>query len=93
MSVEHTRGQAFNIGGEEEVSILGLAHKVKAQSGSESPIEMVPYGDAYGEGFDDVPRRRPDLSKIRKAVGWSPNRSLEHIIDEAVLYFRMRSAA
>ena len=62
-------GQVFNIGNKEEVSILKLAEIVKALTGSASPIEFVPYDKAYEAGFEDMPRRVPDLTKVRDARG------------------------
>ena len=60
-------GQVFNIGNKEEVTILKLAEIVKSLTGSASPIEFVPYDKAYEEGFEDMPRRVPDLTKVQPA--------------------------
>jgi len=81
-------GQVFNIGNKEEVTILGLAEMVKARTGSSSPIEFVPYDKAYEEGFEDMPRRVPDLSKIRQLVGYEPKVQLDEIITKVIEYFR-----
>jgi UDP-glucose 4-epimerase len=89
---EQAVGRAFNIGSEEETTILALAQMVKARSGSTSPVDLVPYQDAYGEGFEDMERRRPDLTRIQQAVGWRPTRTLEGIVDDTLEYFRSFAA-
>jgi len=81
-------GQVFNIGNTEEVAILALAERVKALSGSKSPIKLVPYEQAYESGFEDMPRRVPDLSKINALIGYKPTRSLDDILLEVIDYFR-----
>jgi len=81
-------GQVINIGNDhEEVGILELAERVKARTGSKSPIEMVPYDKAYEEGFEDMPRRVPDLTKIRALLGYQPRVHLDEILDRVAEYF------
>ena len=81
-------GQVLNIGNDhEEISILELAQRVKARTGSKSPIEMVPYDTAYEEGFEDMPRRVPDLTKIRALLGYEPRVHLDEILDRVAEYF------
>jgi len=75
-----TRGQAFNLGGAQEVSILHLARRIIELTGSTSEIELVPYERAYGEGYEDMRRRVPDNSKAAAALGFSPNIGLDEII-------------
>jgi UDP-glucose 4-epimerase len=77
-------GQVYNVGNTEEVSIRGLAEKIKAVTGSASPIVTIPYDEAYEEGFEDMPRRVPDLSKIRAAIGYVPQVGLDEIIRRVV---------
>jgi UDP-glucose 4-epimerase len=77
-------GEVLNIGSTEEVSILELAQRVKAATESESEIEFIPYEDAYGEGFEDMQRRVPDISKIGQALGWRPTASLDEILRDVV---------
>ena len=77
-------GQVYNIGSADEISILTLAQKVIAQLGSRSSIELVPYQEAYAPGFEDMLRRKPDLSKLRQTVGFEPKTTLSMIIDEIV---------
>jgi UDP-glucose 4-epimerase len=73
-------GEVFNIGTDREITIAGLAEKVCELVGSGGPITYVPYDEAYEEGFEDMQRRIPDTSKIREAIGWVPQKSLEDII-------------
>ena len=81
-------GQVFNIGNKEEVTILKLAEIVKSLTGSTSPIEFVPYDKAYEEGFEDMPRRVPDLTKVRNLVGYEPKVQLNEIITKVIEHFR-----
>jgi UDP-glucose 4-epimerase len=81
-------GQVFNIGNKEEVTILKLAEIVKSLTGSSSPIEFIPYDQAYEEGFEDMPRRVPDLTKVRQLVGYEPKVQLNEIITKVIDYFR-----
>jgi UDP-glucose 4-epimerase len=73
-------GEVFNIGTDAEISISQLAHKVREHVGSNSPITYVPYDEAYEEGFEDMQRRVPDTTKIREAIGWEPQKTLDDII-------------
>jgi UDP-glucose 4-epimerase len=85
---ERAVGEVFNIGNDrEEVTILELARRVKARSGSRSPIELVPYERAYEEGFEDMQRRVPDLSKLRALTGYEPCVLLDEVIDRVIGYF------
>ena len=79
-------GQIFNIGSTEEITIRGLAERVKALTGSASPIVTVPYDQAYEVGFEDMPRRVPDISKIHKQIGFQPRTSLDAIIESVIVY-------
>ncbi len=74
-------GDVFNIGGEGEISINELAAKVISSTNSESKIRHIAYSDAYPIGFEDMQRRVPDTSKIRKLTGWAPKHNLESIIE------------
>ena len=77
-------GEVFNIGSHHEVSILDLAKKVKAMVKSDSEIVFVPYEKAYEEGFEDMPRRVPDTSKIAALVGYAPKVSLDGILQRVI---------
>jgi len=72
--------RVFNIGGKEEISILALAERVKALTGSPSEIRLVPYSEAYAPGFEDMQRRLPDTTRIEKLLGWTPEHSLDQIL-------------
>jgi UDP-glucose 4-epimerase len=86
-------GEVFNIGNGAEISIRDLAYKVKAMTGSNSPVEFVPYAEVFDDSFEDMPRRVPDISKIRRYVGYSPTVHLDEIIDNVVEYWRTDRAA
>jgi len=81
-------GQVFNIGNGKEITILDLASLVKEVSGSASQIVTIPYDQAYEEGFEDMPRRVPDISKIRKAIGYEPTLGIRAILEKVVEYER-----
>ena len=83
-------GQVFNIGNVEEVTIRQLAERVRAATGSSSEIVTIPYEQAYDSGFEDMPRRVPDLSKVRQFVGYEPKVGLDEIIRTVVEDFRSR---
>ncbi len=92
MQEKRAVGQVFNIGNGEEVSILRLAQLVKAHTGSASEIVFVPYDKAYEAGFEDMPRRVPDLTKVKALVGYEPKVQLDEIITRVVDYFRAQEA-
>jgi UDP-glucose 4-epimerase len=81
-------GQVFNIGNPEEITILALAERIKAATSSTSRIVKVPYDQAYEAGFEDMPRRVPDLRKIHAAIGYEPRVGLDEIISRVVESFR-----
>ena len=83
-------GEVFNIGNTEEVSIGALGQRVKALSGSDSPIQFIPYDEAYEAGFEDMPRRVPDISKVPALVGFEPRMGLDDIIRTVIEHFRQR---
>jgi UDP-glucose 4-epimerase len=77
---ENTIGKVINIGNDFEISINGLAHEVIAANDSKSEIVYVPYKEAYGDGFEDMERRVPNIDLINQLVGWKPQRNLATII-------------
>ena len=81
-------GEIFNIGSDAEITIGELAQRVKQLASSSSSIEYVPYERAYGEGFEDMERRVPDLSKIKALVGYEPQADLDVIIRSVIEYER-----
>jgi UDP-glucose 4-epimerase len=73
-------GEVFNIGSEAEITIRGLATRVRELVGSDAPIKYVPYDEAYEQGFEDMQRRVPDITKIRSVLDWEPTKSLDDIV-------------
>ncbi len=86
MDHEESVGEVFNIGSSEEVSITQLAQRIKDITQSESEIVYIPYNEAYEAGFEDMPRRVPDTTKINKLVGFKAETNLDTIIREVVAY-------
>ena len=85
---ERAVGEVWNVGNDrEEVSILDLARRVKARTGSNSAIELVPYERAYEQGFEDMHRRVPDLAKLRALTGYEPQVQLDEVIDRVTAFF------
>jgi UDP-glucose 4-epimerase len=80
-------GQVFNIGSNEEVSIGELAERVKELTNSDSDITFTPYNEAYEEGFEDMPRRVPNISKVQSLVGFRPQVSLDGILERVIDYY------
>jgi len=83
-------GEVFNLGGSEEISILGLAERVKRLADSQSPICRVSYDEAYEQGFEDMMRRVPDTTKAKHLIGFEPTRKLDEVIHD-VIAFESRS--
>ena len=81
-------GQVFNIGNGEEISIRDLAQKVKQLTGSDSEIVTVPYEKAYEAGFEDMPRRVPDIGRIHALVGYAPTIGLDETLTRVIEHFR-----
>lgn len=86
-------GQVYNIGSTEEISIARLAEKIKELTNSDSEIVFVPYDEAYEEGFEDMPRRVPDTSKIKQLVGFEPKMKLEGILQSVIDYHSGRPSS
>jgi UDP-glucose 4-epimerase len=83
-------GQVINIGNTEEVTIQKLAERVRHLTGSTSSIKLIPYDEAYESGFEDMPRRVPDLSKAAKMIGYEPKLTLDDILTQVIDYFRKK---
>ncbi len=81
-------GEVYNIGSTEEVSMLTLAERVKQLTESESEIALVPYDEAYIAGFEDMPRRIPDITKIHNLLGYKPKMDLDGILREVIAYYK-----
>ncbi|HXL80433.1 MAG TPA: GDP-mannose 4,6-dehydratase [Pyrinomonadaceae bacterium] len=86
-------GQVYNIGSTEEISIVKLAERVKGLTNSDSEIVFVPYDEAYEEGFEDMPRRVPDTSKIKQLVGFQPKMKLDGILQSVIDYHSGRPSS
>src|SRR5206468_11744410 len=85
-------GEVVNLGSTEEVSMTELAQRVKALTGSASEIVLVPYSEAYEEGFEDMPRRVPDTAKARKMIGFAPTATLDDILRSVIEHQRGATA-
>jgi UDP-glucose 4-epimerase len=86
-------GGVFNIGNTSEISICELAERVKSLTGSRSPIHFVPYDEAYEAGFEDMPRRAPDISKVAALIGYRPKVALDDIIARVIAHAREQQVA
>jgi UDP-glucose 4-epimerase len=93
MDTERAVGEVVNVGNTEEISIEGLAQKVKERTGSSSPIEYVPYDKAYEPGFEDMMRRVPSVEKLYALTGFRPQIPLNEIIDSVTAFFRQKAEA
>jgi UDP-glucose 4-epimerase len=87
MGTDEAVGEVFNIGSNEEVSILEVARRVKELTDSKSEIVFVPYDEAYEEGFEDMPRRVPDITKVRNLVGFEPKERLDGILQKVIEHY------
>jgi UDP-glucose 4-epimerase len=81
-------GEVYNIGSSEEVTIAALAEQVRLLTGSRSEIVFIPYEEAYEAGFEDMPRRVPDISKVAATIGYRPTRTLTEILESVIASFR-----
>ncbi len=83
-------GQVFNIGNGHEITIGDLAERIRSKAGSRSDIVKIPYDQAYEAGFEDMPRRVPDISKVRALIGYAPTVELDEILERVIDHFRQR---
>jgi UDP-glucose 4-epimerase len=79
---DKTIGKVINIGNNFEISMNDLARKIIEETGSKSEIKYVPYSEAYGDGFEDMERRVPNIALIKSLTGWQPKRDLTQIIKD-----------
>jgi UDP-glucose 4-epimerase len=84
MDSREAEGEAFNLGSDEEVTILELAQRIKRMCHSDSPIQFTPYEQVYGASFEDMRRRVPDLRKIRRFVGYRPQITLDQLLEATI---------
>jgi UDP-glucose 4-epimerase len=87
-ATDSTIGDVFNVGGIGETTMKELAEKIITRTNSTSTITYTPYIDAYPAGFEDMPRRVPDITKIKKTINWSPTNTLDSIIDDVAQSMR-----
>jgi UDP-glucose 4-epimerase len=92
--VEHdgALGRAFNVGNPEPISIAALAERIVERTKSRSRVSFVPYEVAYGDGFEELGRRRPAIDAIYELTGWRPERSLETALDDVITFQRAELA-
>lgn len=88
---ENTVGKVINIGNDYEISINDLARKIISETGSQSEVVYVPYAEAYGDGFEDMERRVPNIDLIDQLVGWKPKRDLSKMISDIAYHMKVRS--
>jgi nucleoside-diphosphate-sugar epimerase len=82
--LNRTSGQVFNVGANNQISILGLAERIKQLVGSDSPTMHTPFDQVYGTGIEDMLHRVPCIEKVRDTIGWVPQRTLEDILDDVI---------
>ena len=86
MESEQAVGQVFNVGNNQQISIMDLAKMVIELTNSKSEIVKVPYSEVYPEGFEDMQRRVPDITKINTVLGWSPQIGLNQIVKDIAAF-------
>ena len=87
MDNDDSVGEIFNIGGDEQISILNLANKIIDMTSSKSKIKFIPYEEAYADGFEDMKIRKPDISKINSFTGYKPSMNLDGIIKSIIDHY------
>jgi len=90
MEAPEAEGEVFNIGNDEEITMRELARRVCALTGSEAGLVYVPYEEVYGEGFEDMRRRTPDIHKLHTVVGYRPHFTIDDVLREVIAYYRQR---
>jgi len=90
---EQSHGRTFNVGSATPVAVINLARRVIERADSRSGIVLVPYDEAYGDGFEELGSRRPDTTALRNLTGWQPRCTLDDAIDDVIAYERARDAA
>ena len=88
LQTERSVGEIFNIGGTEQISIDALAQKIKQMTNSQSEIAHIPYEEAYAEGFEDMLRRMPDVSKLQRYIGFIPATTLDAMLQDVIHWVR-----
>src|SRR6267143_476260 len=93
MDLERSVGEVVNVGNTEEITIEALAQRVRDRTGSSSPIEYIPYDQAYEPGFEDMMRRVPSVEKLQSLTGFRPHIPLNEIIDRVFAFFQQKAEA
>jgi UDP-glucose 4-epimerase len=93
MDARELSGEIFNVGSSDRMTILGLAERVKEATGSDSEIVYIPYDQVYEQGIEDTLHREPAIGKIRDAIGWVPERTLDTILGDVIDHARAAAAA
>jgi UDP-glucose 4-epimerase len=88
MDATEISGEIFNVGGTDRISILELADRVKAATGSDSELSFVPYSEVYGQGIEDTLHREPSIDKVGAAIGWRPTHTLDEILADVIEHAR-----
>jgi UDP-glucose 4-epimerase len=88
MDARELSGDIFNVGSQNKISILELAERIKAVTGSDSEIRYIAYEDVYGQGIEDMIHRQPSTRKINGAIGWEPEHDLEQILADVIAHIR-----
>lgn len=88
---ENASGKVYNVGSGAQVAIIELARRVLERTGSDSRVCLVPYDQAYGDGFEELGRRVPDTSRIESMTNWTATRTLDNAIDDLIVYEQSRS--
>jgi UDP-glucose 4-epimerase len=93
LECDAARGEIVNLGNSEEISILALAQRIRDLTGTAADVVLIPYEEAYGEGFDDMRRRVPDLSRAKRLIGFEPTLGLDQILRDVIDFERCRVEA
>lgn len=93
MEHPNTAGDVYNVGNDEPITIGDLARRVKELTGSDSPIEYLPHKEVYGEGFEDIRHRTPDIGKLRRSLGYKPQHGVDDILADVIAWFRTGKGA
>jgi UDP-glucose 4-epimerase len=83
-------GHLYNVGSQTEVPVIELARRVIEATSSSSKVELIPYEDAYGEGFEELGRRKPETRAIRELTGWEPTRTVDDAIADVIVHEQAR---
>src|SRR5207244_5342817 len=86
MEAADHKGEIFNVGSQNRISVLDLADKIRALTGSASDVAFIPYDEVYGQGIEDMIHRIPSIDKVHGAIGWRPERSLDDILSDVVAH-------